>query len=143
MLRVSCRVFRPVAQQLFRDDARLFEFYLRPRLIALEKMNGSLQESLRRRRSRVSDQWSPREFLHNRTRFGKLPLQRQYPIPSPGYQTTRIDTLRNRSRLFFDHAKVTSPCCREICFQRSRGEQLRRCRDRTINSLVGGLEIAQ
>ena len=43
MLRVSCRVFRRVAQQLFRDHTRFFEFYLRPRLIALEEMNRFLR----------------------------------------------------------------------------------------------------
>ena len=132
MLRVSRRVFRRVAQQLFRNHTRLFEFYLRLRLIALEEMNRSFEESLGHRRGRVSDQCLTGEFLHDGKGFGKFALQHQHPRSYPSHQTIRIDLGWNRRRLFFGYAKVTSPRSRQVCFQRKSSrttEALRRSRD--------------
>src|SRR6266542_2517854 len=66
MLSMSRGILRRVAQQLFRDHARVLEFHLRARLIALEQMNRSLEEGFWHRCCRVRNQCLTRKFLHDR-----------------------------------------------------------------------------
>src|SRR3982074_3050758 len=112
MLRVSSRVFRRFAQQLFGVHARLFEFYLRLRLIALEEMSRAFQESLWRGRRRVSNQCLTGKFLHDGKGFGKFALPHEHPRSDPSHQAIRIDLGWNRRKLSFGYAKVTSPLSR-------------------------------
>ena len=142
MLRMSRGVFRRVAQQLFRNHTRVLEFGLRLRLIALEKMNVSLQERLR-------DGAVVSTINVSRGIFARRQGLRETSVVTSGPKISPKSP---------DHSDRQSPGKGAICFsatvrsplrQHPPGmlstptvaERLRRYGDRAIKSLVGGLEL--
>ena len=102
MLRVSRRVFRRVAQQLFRNHTRLLEFCLRLRLIAFEEMNRFLRgkPSAQARSCQVINV-SPGNFCTTARASGNLRCNIRTQDRFQGHQTIRIDIRLESKKIVF------------------------------------------
>ena len=93
MVRVYCWIFGRLAQQLFREPARLLQCGLCLLFVALKQVNRSFEESLRRYHGCArSSQGLIGKFFHDCKRFGKLALQCEKPKPYPRHRPIRVDT---------------------------------------------------
>ena len=87
---------------------------------------------------------SPENFCTTARASGNLRCNIRTQYRHPSYQPIRIDFGWNRQKFVF-RPRLRSPfnAAARYAFNRKRRERLRRYGDRAINSLVGGLEIAQ
>src|SRR5205807_8926364 len=130
------------AHQLFSDDPCALECRMRVHFVIQIQVQRTFERSFRAARTGADEQYLSTKLLDHLKRLLKFSLQRQDPYAALRDQAVRIDSRWHRSQFFIDNANDSFPSDRQLRFECTRAERLRRSFDSAIKNLIGSFEIS-